>query len=261
MNDIESKDNHKIKLIRKLSQRKNRDALGMAVLEGLRAVEQAIYLEAEIEFIAIDENQAELFQKVSQNTRIEGGKIHLVKSSVFNAVAETVSTQGIIAVVKIPDFNIEQIINGQAKKLLLVDRVQDPGNFGTLIRTADAAGFDGVLCTKGTVDAYSGKVNRSAMGSNLYMPVFYIDEDLLQQLAAQYSLFATTLSEHSKSYSEVQYGDHYIIALGNEANGLSQGIIDMAKECIHIPMYGKAESLNVAIAGSIVMFQSIENQH
>ena len=257
MNYIESKDNNKIKLIRKLSQRKNRESLGLTVVEGLRAAQQAINLKAEIEFIAIDENQEELSQTILQKTDL-GDKIHIVKSSVFDSVAETVSSQGIIALVKIPKFNMEEILGGQAKRLLLIDRVQDPGNFGTLIRTADAAGFDGIICSKGTVDAYSGKVNRSAMGSNLYIPIVYMDDDLIQNLSRKYSLYAATLAADSQSYSKIQYKENYIIALGNEANGLSQKIIDMAKECIHIPMYGQAESLNVAIAGSILMFKSIE---
>lgn len=256
MNYIESKDNSKIKLIRKLFQRKNREAMGLTIVEGLRSVEQALTSDVAIDFVVLAEDQEHMLARI--NKQISEEQIYLVKNHLFESISDTVNSQGIIAIVKIPAYDLAQLILAKAQRLLLVDQIQDPGNLGTLIRTADAAGFDGVLYTKGTVDVYSSKVNRSAMGSNLYMPLYAVSEDQLTHLAEDYAIYATTLSENSKPYAQISYGTGYIIAVGNEANGLSEHVVKLAKECINIPMYGKAESLNVAIAGSIVMYKSLE---
>ena len=258
-NYIESKDNNKIKLIRKLSQRKHREALGLTMVEGLRAVEQALAMGVQIEFIAMDEaNKAMLEGLVKKLEGTKEDKIYIVKSHIFESVSDTVNSQGILAIAQIPKYKTEDLMAGGASRLLLVDHLQDPGNLGTLIRTADAAGFDGILCTKGTADAYSNKVNRAAMGSNLYLPIYEISSEELEHLAKKYRLYATTLSANSRLYTEIDYGTGYIIAVGNEANGISDEVEQAATACIHIPMSGKAESLNVAIAGAIAMYKSIE---
>ena len=257
MNIIESKDNSKIKLIRKLSQRKHRESLGLTMIEGLRAVEQAIRVDAQIDCLLIDETNTAIEDKFMGRL---GEKLYRVKSHIFESITDTVNTQGILALVRVPQYDRAHLWTGEARSLLLLDRIQDPGNLGTLIRTADAAGFDGILCTKGTADLYSNKVNRAAMGSNLYLPIYTVSGEELAELSRIYRLYATTLSENSKSYAEISYGLGYIIAVGNEANGISAEVAALSTECIHIPMQGKAESLNVAIAGSIAMFKSMESR-
>lgn len=258
MNYIESKENNKIKLIRKLSQRKNREKLGMALIEGLRAVEQALDSQVKIEFIAIDEGEQELAQTFLADSRLAEDQVQLVKSQLFNSLVDTVNSQGILALVKIPDFSLEDLLGENEKKILLLDRVQDPGNLGSLIRTADAAGYDGIILTKGTVDAYSNKVNRAAMGSNLYLPIFSLGLEEIRMIAKECPIYASSLDDQSRAYGQLSYGRSFILALGNEANGLSQEILDMAQARVHIPMFGRAESLNVVAAGSILMFKTLE---
>lgn len=231
--------------------------MGLMVVEGLRAVEQALDFGAKIEFIALDEKMGQMAQDLA--TKASEDMICIFKTSVFETVADTVNSQGIMAIAKIPEFDPKELLQEKKRRLLLIDRVQDPGNFGTLIRTADAAGFDGVLCTKGTVDAYSNKVNRAAMGSNLYLPIYYIDNEALRTLSQDYALYAAALQEEAKSYLEVAFEERTIIAVGNEANGLGEQVLELAKECIIIPIHGRAESLNVAIAGAILMYKSVEN--
>lgn len=256
MNYIESKDNSKIKLTKKLAQRKHRESLGLAMVEGLRAVDQALEMDVQIEFILVDEGSKERLKFLTDQV---GDLVYLVKSAIFESLSDTVNSQGILAVVHTPRYERESLMRGEAARLLLLDRIQDPGNLGTLIRTADAAGFDGILCSKGTADVYAHKVNRAAMGSNLYMPLYEITMAELDELIQHYRLYATSLAEDSIPYSEITYGTGYIIAVGNEAGGLSDEVIARATACIHIPMLGKAESLNVAIAGSIAMYKSIES--
>lgn len=254
-NVIESKDNSKVKRIAKLSQKKFRDQEGLLIVEGLRSVLQAIENKATIELIAFDQNL--LAQKEELQGLFEAHNSVVIKSSIFESLSDTVNSQGILALVKKPKYTLEELYS--AKRLLLLDRVQDPGNLGTLIRTADAAGFDGVLCTKGTVDVFSPKVNRSAMGSNLYLPIFTVEEEQIHQLKKQgFTVFAALLDQEAKSYRQVAYGPKAIIALGNEANGLQDAIIQIADHHVFIPIHGQAESLNVAIAGAILMYQAIE---
>lgn len=256
---IESKDNAKVKFINSLKTKKYREQHGSMIVEGLRAVSQLIDAGIELEMIAFSEScfkETSLYRNIF--TKNENISI-VIKNNIFNQLSDTVNTQGIIAVVKIPKYTKDVFLSNQKMRILLFDRIQDPGNAGTLIRTADAAGFDAVFVIKGTVDLYSPKVNRSAMGSNLYIPIIEIDENELVGLKGQgFKLLSTALDEKAKTYDCVDYGEKCIIVLGNEANGVSKNILEISNEKIYIPIYGKAESLNVGIAGAIVMYKSLE---
>lgn len=256
MNYIESKENPKMKLLRKLSERKHRQSEGLTVIEGLRSVEQLLETDAGIRFVVLSEDQSARYDALSR--LIASDQIFVVKRSIFAHVADTVHAQGILAVVEIPVPDRSALLSGQLSRLLLVDRVQDPGNLGTLIRSADAAGFDAVLYTSGTVEPFAPKVNRASMGANLYVPLFSVSEEELSTLTQRYRMYATVLRDGSVPYNEVDYASGYMLAVGNEANGLSDARMAQAAQCIHIPMFGHQESLNVAIAGSVVMFKSIE---
>ena len=141
---------------------------------------------------------------------------------------------------------------------LLCDKVQDPGNLGTIIRTAHAAGASGIILTKGTVDIYNDKTIRSTMGSVFYLPIIY-DNDLsfLKKLKEDgFSLVTTSLQE-SKNFFEEDLRVKVILGVGNEGNGISDEIFAMSDKKVKIPMPGGAESLNVAVASSIILFEKV----
>ena len=258
-NIIESKDNSKVKLINSLKTKKFREKYGLMLVEGLRATRQLIDFNITLDMIAFSEKAYNEFEDY-RNIYEEYKEISIIiKDNIFNQISDTVSTQGIIAVSKIPKYEIEEFLKKDIARILMFDRLQDPGNAGTLIRTADAAGFDAILALKGTVDLYSPKVNRSAMGSNIYIPIIEIEEtDILKLKQNGFKILATALDEHAQTYDKAIYTEKCVIILGNEANGVSENIIAMSDQKVYIPIYGKAESLNVGIAGAIVMYKSLE---
>lgn len=256
INIIESKDNSKVKLINSLKNKKNRDKTGLMIVEGLRAVEQLAEHNGGIELVAVSDGDYIQNQRYKSIIEKYPNISIIVKSSIFEQIADTVNTQGIIALVKIPKYQIKDLFNKKECKIIIMDMVQDPGNAGTIIRTADAAGFDAILYTKGTVDLFSPKVNRSAMGSNLYMPVLRVNYEELEALKKNgFTIYSTALDGYSKLYNSFEYSSKTIIILGNEANGVSREMLDYSDERVYIPLFGRAESLNVAIAGGILMYQ------
>lgn len=140
--------------------------------------------------------------------------------------------------------------------LLLIDQVQDPGNLGTMIRTADAAGFSQVVLGKGTVDLYNDKVVRASQGSIFHIPI--IQADLLELIPALQSQTYTVLAsalENAVAYDTVEQLEKIALVMGNEGSGIAPEILQLADKCIKIPIYGQAESLNVSIAAGILMYQ------
>lgn len=183
------------------------------------------------------------------NNEIE--KSYILNEKMFNNISDTVNSQGVIGIFKIQIKN--QLENLNEKMILLLDKIQDPGNLGTIIRTADAAGIKTILFTKGTTDPYSPKVVRSAMGSIFYMNIIQLDNiDLLKQKG--YTIVSSAL-EDSINYKDLKINGKTILVLGNEANGVSKEILKISDTKVKIPIYGKAESLNVSIAGAILMYE------
>lgn len=257
---IESKDNGKVKLINSLKTKKYRDKHELMIMEGLRAVNQLIDSKISLDMIAFSESMYTGNEECRKIYAEYSDIAIIVKDNIFDQLADTVNSQGVIAISKIPKYEISEFHLKDKSRILLFDRIQDPGNAGTLIRTADSAGFDAIFVIKGTVDLFSPKVNRSAMGSNLYVPIIEItEEELLKFQKDGFEILATALDRSSFEYSDISYSQKCIIVLGNEANGVSESILEIADKKIYIPIYGRAESLNVAIAGAIVMYKSLEN--
>lgn len=182
----------------------------------------------------------------------------IVADSVFKSVSDTQTPQGIMAVVSMPEYALEKLLDGDQTHLLVLESIQDPGNLGTMVRTGEGAGITGVIMNKTTVDLFNPKTIRSTMGS-IYRVPFYVAEDLpevLQQLKEKgVSLYAAHLKgEHS--YDEENYCSACGFLIGNEGNGLSDHIADLADTYIKIPMSGKVESLNAAISASLLMYEA-----
>lgn len=252
---IESKDNNFFKHIKKLKERRFRDKEGLFILEGLRLIEEAIKAKMEIEYIIISKEYYEKFEGFFIENKILVNRTNILSNSLFTQIASTENPQGIIAIVKKKD-NAKRL-NGDF--YLLCDKVQDPGNLGTIIRTAHAAGVNGIILTKGTVDIYNDKTIRSTMGSIFYIPIFYDDENftITKDLKNDgFSLVATSLKE-SKNFFEEDLKNKIILAVGNEGNGISNELFELADKKVKIPMPGGAESLNVSIATSIILFEKV----
>lgn len=250
---IESKDNTLFKYTKKLKERKHRTKENKYIIEGFRLVQEAFKAKCNIEYIIVNEGgKGKLEEYLSQY--MDSIKIYEMRNELFSQLTSTENTQGIIGVANIN--NSISDINGDF--YLLCDKVQDPGNLGTIIRTAHAAGVNAIILTKGTVDIYNDKTIRSTMGSIFYIPIIY-DNDLtlLKKLKDEgFSLVATSLEE-SKNFFDEDLVGKVILSVGNEGNGISEEIFELADKKVKIPMPGGAESLNVGVATSIILFEKV----
>lgn len=253
MDFIESKDNKLIKEIKKLKEKKYRQEKGQFLVEGFRFVSEAIISEFDVSYVFISSNAHDklalyaIDKNISKNT-----KIISVSQTVLNSICDTQTPQGIVAVVNYRSFTIKN----EQGFYVLCDEVQDPGNMGTIIRSAHAASALGVIVTNGTVDIFNQKTLRATMGSIFHVPII---EDLgVLTLLRQngFQLLVSSLETQNNFY-DVDLTGKLIISVGNEGNGVSDAISNLADILVKIPMPGGAESLNVAVASSIMMFERV----
>ncbi|HHU18834.1 MAG TPA: RNA methyltransferase [Bacilli bacterium] len=241
---ITSVKNQQIKTWAKLKQRKYRKEQGLFIVEGEHLVEEALKSDWELETIVIEANFEPHFDLSNQT-------VEYVSDHVFSYLAQTKSPQGILAIVR-----IKSVTDYEKKRLLLLDSVQDPGNLGTMIRTADAAGFDAIILGEGTVDLYNDKVIRASQGSIFHIPIIQasleVAIDELKELGL--AICASTL-ERAVPVQTIEWPEQVALIVGNEGSGVNQTLIEKSDLLVHIPIYGKAESLNVSIAAGIMMYQ------
>jgi len=260
---ITSGQNPLIKRLCQLHERKGREAAGRFLVEGVHLVEEALLSDVQVLTILYDvEKGLDPACEAALHKR-DGERIELigVSATVMAKLAETKTPQGIVAEVRKPDRDGEAWLDELTSRdfvLLLLDGIQDPGNLGTILRTAEAAGANGVIIGEGSVDLYNGKVVRSTMGALFRLPVLVRPlEDTVEKLrAAGASLLVTSLGEGTQSYDCVPYGGKTAIVIGNEARGVSARMLDAADVRVHIPLYGRAESLNAAVAAGIMLYEA-----
>lgn len=181
-----------------------------------------------------------------------------VTDSVFREASQTVTPQGVLAIVKQPSYTLEQMLSGEQFRLLLLENLRDPGNLGTILRTAEGAGMNGVVLNRESVDIFNPKVIRSTMGAIYRVPFLYTEDfnQLLKQLKHRgVTLYAAHLAG-SVEYDEPDYPAKTAILIGNEAKGLTEEAANLADARIRIPMEGKLESLNAGVAAAIVMYET-----
>ncbi len=186
-------------------------------------------------------------------------KIHsyeIVSDKVFKEIAQTQTPQGILASVKMKTYDMKQILKGDS--FLVLETLQDPGNLGTILRTAEGAGLGGVIMNRTCVDIYNPKVVRSTMGSLYRVPFLYVDDlkSAIQKMKKEGVRFFAAHLKGKHNYCEADYSGKTAFMIGNEANGLSDEIANLATEYIKIPMAGKVESLNAAMAAGILMYEA-----
>ncbi|WP_332834806.1 TrmH family RNA methyltransferase [Clostridium perfringens] len=252
MLEIESKNNNLFKEIKKLKEKKHRIKSNKYLIEGLRFVEEAIKSKVSIDSIIFTESfkkkNPDLFLKINENI-----KLIQMNEALLKQLCSTENPQGIVGVINMQN---KELKSGEL--VVLVDKVQDPGNMGTIIRTAHAAGAAGIVMTKGTVDIYNDKTLRSTMGSIFYIPIVEDDSlDFVKSLKKEgYKLVVSSLQGKNNFFEENLQGK-VMIAVGNEGNGVSDEVYDIADIKVKIPMPGEAESLNVAVATSIMIYEKI----
>lgn len=267
MEIISSSKNEKIKNIAALlKSKKERDEQGVFVIEGIRIFRDTFSASPEsvadifiTESMFCEKKEKELFSDENLLNRLsDPEKVHVVKDSVFKCISETVSPQGIIGIVRKRQYSLENVILGKTG-ILVLENIQDPGNLGTMFRTAEAAGMSGIVLSGNCADIYNPKVIRSTMGSIMRVPFVYCDDfagTLKIMKEKGITLYAAYL-HGGEPYYRVHFDDRYAIMIGNEGNGLTEDAVEAADKKIYIPMKGRIESLNAAIAAAILMFHDL----
>lgn len=256
---ITSKDNKLIKEVKKLNEKKYRTIHNKFIVEGFRFVFEALESTFNVPYVFFSDKIEDKFEDFQRELSISGDtQIFRVPEVVLNCISNTENPQGIVAVVENTSVNI----NAEDGFYVLVDKVQDPGNMGTIIRTANAAGANGVIITKGTVDIYNDKTLRATMGSIFKIPII-IENDFETVLKLKENGFKLIVSslETDNNFYEIDLKKKSIIAVGNEGNGVSEEVCSMADEKVKIPMPGNAESLNVAVAAAIMIFEAVRQKN
>ena len=243
MTIITSKANSVVKNAKKLHQKKYRKS--SYLIEGWHLFEEAVQAGAKIEKIFALSEYGEKLTDYPQTV--------FVAEEILLDLADSQTPQGIVAIVQKEE---EQLPDFTSGKYLFLEDVQDPGNVGTMVRTADAAGFSGVIVSSKSADIYSLKTLRSMQGSHFHVPIYRMAVETFIEEAKKGNLpiLATTLSQNSKDYRELAQLADFVLVMGNEGQGISQFMTNQADQLVHITMKGQAESLNVAIAAGILMF-------
>lgn len=254
---ISSETNQQVKEIVKLQkQAKYRHKTSLFITEGIKMLSEAAG-SGSLEKIYISESVMER-RKDIPGKFLNEYPYEIVSDKVFSHISDTVTTQGILGIARQPAYNIEDILNDKRHMWLLLDDVRDPGNLGTILRTAEGAGMSAVIMGKGTADLFNPKTVRSTMGAIFRMPFIYASDitDIILNIKDNgYNVYGTAI-EGSIIYDKADYTEGAGIVIGNEANGISDMVLGCITDRIRIPMEGGIESLNAAVAAAVVMYEA-----
>lgn len=250
---ITSTSNAQVKYLLQLQKKsKVRNEEKVFLVEGIRMF---VEVPAErVEKVYVSET---FYNKKKEEINFSNYKMEILSDTVFQYVSDTKTPQGILCVVKQKEYDVKKLLEAKNPHFMVLDNLQDPGNLGTIVRTAEGAGVDAVFMSKDTVDIYNPKVIRSTMGSIYRMPVVYV-EDLIALLEAFKAKGIKSYAAHlegKNSYDQESYNEGTAILIGNEGNGLREEVSNAADVWVKIPMLGQVESLNAAIAASVMMFE------
>ncbi len=255
---ITATSNKRIKWLVTLSEKaKERKKEGVFLVEGIKMFEEAtedyikeVYVSES--FLSKYSNENELMEKLQKVS------YEIVSDEVFKKISDTKTPQGILCVMKQYKYTLEDLLKKENPMFVLLEDIQDPGNLGTILRTAEGAGVDGIIMTKETVDIYNPKTIRATMGSVYRIPFIYVDSlkeviEILQK--NNISVYAAHLLGRTY-YDSFDFKKGSAFLIGNEGNGLKKETADLANSYLKIPMEGKVESLNAAIATSLLMYEA-----
>jgi TrmH family RNA methyltransferase len=254
---ITSNQNSKIKLTRALLGRaKERREEGAFVAEGVRLVEEAVNSKWPIRFVLFDETLSERGRSQLEGLRSRGMDVEEVSASVMQALSETETPQGILAVLEFDQLPIPN----NCDFILIPDQIRDPGNLGTLLRSAAAAGVQAVLIPPETTDAFAPKVLRSGMGAHFRLPIHSMDWDEIAQVVRSAGLQVLVADMDGQSCWGTDLCQPVALIIGGEAEGVSESARKLMNAKISIPMFGNIESLNAGVAGSLLMFEVVRQR-
>lgn len=253
---ITSTSNAKIKnLIKCMKSAKERRVQDVFLVEGIRMFSE-IPLASHVETFVTEafyEKHPALFEDIAYE---------FVSENVMKSIADTKTPQGVVSLVKRQHYTVEDVCKGENPLIMALENLQDPGNLGTIIRTAEGAGVTGILMSSDTVDIYNPKVVRATMGSVFRVPFCYV-EHLTETIWSLNQQKFMTYSAHlqGKSFYDYDYQKPTIFCIGNEGNGLSDALSDTTLYKIKIPMMGKVESLNAATASTVLMYEAMRQRN
>ncbi|MGF6375289.1 TrmH family RNA methyltransferase [Clostridiales Family XIII bacterium PM5-7] len=249
---ISSKDNRIFKECQKLAQKKYRDQEGKYLIEGPNLISEALEHQGDILYVILREGTSMVA------TALE---TYVMSQGLFDKLAQTETSQGMLGVVKKPETTLEDLakIDQHHGNYIVMDRLQDPGNIGTIIRTAEGAGYAAVVVVKGTADVYSPKVIRAAAGSVFRIPIVQVEDnrELLQLVTQMKKRMVVTCLDTDKHYFDEDLTKDIALVIGNEGNGISKELLECAEIKVKIPMNGKLESLNASVAAGILMYEAM----
>lgn len=258
MQKIISKNNPIIKEIRSLSRKKYRWNNKVYIIEGIKLLEEALDNNANLRQILFCKSLLDTANgKDLYNRLVKHNRLIEVEESIFKSLSDTENPQGVLALVEFDIRDYKELFDGDNIHLFYLDSVMDPGNLGTIIRSADAFNIHGIIMGEGSVDPYNPKVVRAAMGSMFRVPLYFDRQNysILKEFKTHQFKIHTTYLKASKANYSVDYSGNYIVVIGNESTGVSQDIVNISDTLIKIPIPGRAESLNAGVASSILMYE------
>ena len=269
---IESPDNSRVRLVRKLGTRKGRTAEGKFVIEGLNLCREAVLRSLDIDFLMIPDDW-ETSGGISDLSGLRAFTeeciedsnlaVCMVPARTFSGLTDAMTGIGILAVLRIPESDPSQAERlPEGVNILVLDRIQDPGNMGTMIRTAVAAGYGMIIATKGTADIYSAKVLRATAGMIFEIPFAYVRDtaELASVLKSSGRRIAVTDPAGGRPYYREDLSSNIALVIGNEGNGVSDEVMALADVRVTLPMKGSIESLNAAVSAAILMYEAVRTE-
>lgn len=259
---IESGANGKYKKIQKLMKHaRTRRQEQVFVVEGWKMVKEALTRRM-VRRLYCSQQEESVCVEMLQTSGNQEIPVEVMRDTLFRQLSDTVTPQGILGIVQMPVYSREEILSSPEAKLLFLENIQDPGNLGTMFRTAEGAGMSGVVLSGGCVDLFNPKVVRSTMGALFRVP-YYICGDMAEEMRLlqkrRFHFYAAHL-QGTKNFTEESYEGCVGILIGNEANGLSDQAAQQADIQIKIPMEGELESLNAAVSAALLMYEVHRNR-
>lgn len=246
------------KLIKSTKDRKKQ---GRYIVEGIKMVLEAVNMGIAERVFVSEEWWQEYIEKGCEKGIFDACGYEVLEKQTFKQLTDTVTPQGIIAVVSMKNDSVDNVIESVKKenicRLLILENLQDPGNLGTILRTAEAAGYKGVLMNKGTVDIYNPKVVRSTMGAIFRVPFAYAESmDEIISICKENDITVYGAALEGNDIREEKYDDALAFIIGNESSGMTEESKKACDKLVKIPMCGEVESLNASVAAAVLMYIS-----
>jgi RNA methyltransferase, TrmH family len=257
---IQDPSQAEIKGVAKLTKKEARSETGLFLLEGPQGLKEALDRPKLIEKLFATESFEEKYPELISRARDSRVSVNLVSDAVLKELSDTTTPQGVVAVCQQFHVSLDDVLDAKPKLVAFLAQIRDPGNAGTVLRAADAAGADAVIFSKGSVDIYNPKVVRSTTGSMFHLP-FVIDADIsisLQKFkdAGLKVLAADIAGDSLSTIASAELAKPTLWLFGNEAWGLEPEVSALADKLVQVPIFGAAESLNLATAASVCMYAS-----